>query len=75
MELVQKKVKAGKTQTVVAPEEEAPSQGAEVIDLTELLARSLKGKAGKAAPAKAASKVAAKKIAPAAKTAKTRKAA
>ncbi len=76
MELVQKKVKAGKTETVVAPEEEAPSQGAEVIDLTELLARSLKGKGGKAekaAPAKSAAKPAAKKSA--ASTAKARKAA
>ena len=69
MELVQKKVKAGKTQTVVAPEEEAPSQGAEVIDLTELLARSLKGKGrngkngdgGQAASAKAPAKRAAAK--------------
>jgi len=35
---------------VVEPEEEAPSPGAKVIDLTELLTRSLKGaKAGAAA--------------------------
>lgn len=43
MSLVDKKVKAGKTETVVQPEEEVPSGGAQVIDLTELLARSLKG--------------------------------
>jgi DNA end-binding protein Ku len=41
MKLVEKKVKAGKTETVIEPEEEAPSGGADVIDLTELLARSL----------------------------------
>ncbi len=55
MKLVEKKVKAGKTETVVQPEEEAPA-GAEIIDLSELLARSLKGgrkpAAKKAAPAK-----------------------
>ncbi|MDM0078487.1 Ku protein [Variovorax sp. J2P1-59] len=43
MKLVAKKVKAGDTETVIQPEEEAPSEGAEIIDLTELLARSLKG--------------------------------
>jgi DNA end-binding protein Ku len=43
MKLVDKKVKAGKTETVIQPEEEAPSQGADVIDLSDLLARSLKG--------------------------------
>ena len=58
MKLVAKKVKAGKTETVIEPEEEAPAQGAEVIDLTELLARSLKGKAGKAAGARATGKAA-----------------
>jgi DNA end-binding protein Ku len=44
MKLVDKKVKAGKTETVIQPEEDAPSSsGADVVDLTELLARSLKG--------------------------------
>jgi len=43
MALVDKKVKAGKTEAVVEPEEQAPSQGADIIDLTALLARSLKG--------------------------------
>ncbi|MDP9900829.1 non-homologous end joining protein Ku [Variovorax ginsengisoli] len=44
MKIIDKKVKAGDTETVLQPEEEAPSGGgAEVIDLTELLARSLKG--------------------------------
>ncbi|APW38311.1 Ku protein [Rhodoferax koreense] len=63
MKLVDKKVKAGKTETVIQPEEEAPG-GAEIIDLSELLARSLKGgkkPAAKAAPAK---KAAAKKSTP-----------
>jgi DNA end-binding protein Ku len=66
MKLVDKKVKAGKTETVIQPEEEAPSESAEIIDLTDLLARSLKGgrkAAAKAAPApkKAASGKASKK--------------
>ncbi|MDM0111015.1 Ku protein [Variovorax sp. J22R133] len=64
MKLVDKKVKAGKTETVIQPEEEAPSEGAEVIDLTELLARSLKGgKAGKASAKPAAKSAPAKKTA------------
>lgn len=42
MKVVEAKAKAGKTETV-QPLEEAPEQGAEVIDLTELLRRSLKG--------------------------------
>jgi hypothetical protein len=60
MKLVEKKVKAGKTETVVQPEEDAPA-GAEIIDLSELLARSLKG--GKRTPAQAAAKPAAKSAA------------
>ena len=64
MKLVAKKVKAGKTETVLQPEEEAPTEGAEVIDLTELLTRSLKGgKAVKAGASKAAPPAAAKKSA------------
>jgi DNA end-binding protein Ku len=52
MDLVQKKVKAGKTETVLEPQEEAPNLGDNVIDLTELLQRSLKGGAkSKPAPA------------------------
>lgn len=43
MELVEKKVKAGKTERVVEPQEEAPAYADNVIDLTELLQRSLKG--------------------------------
>jgi DNA end-binding protein Ku len=59
MKLVDKKVKAGDTETVIQPEEEAPAEGAEIIDLTELLARSLKGgkaksKQAAAAPSRAA---------------------
>lgn len=63
MDLVDRKVKAGKTETVVEPQEEAPSYEGNVIDLTELLQRSLKGKRGassSAAPAKTARKTAAK---------------
>jgi len=66
MKIVEKKVKAGDTETVVQPEEEAPEGGAEVIDLTELLARSLRS--GKRTPP-AAKKRAAKSTASARKTA------
>ncbi|MEJ8823743.1 Ku protein [Variovorax humicola] len=72
MKLVDKKVKAGDTETVIQPEEEAPSEGAEIIDLTELLARSLKGgKASKPAARKTLRKAAARKT----PVAKARKAA
>jgi DNA end-binding protein Ku len=57
--LVARKAKAGKTHAVIEPEEETPaSGGADIIDLTELLKRSLKGdKAGeKPARGKAAAK-------------------
>lgn len=65
MKLVDKKVKAGKTETVIEPEEEAP-ESSNVIDLTELLQRSLKGgakAAGKASSKTAAMKTPAKKAA------------
>jgi DNA end-binding protein Ku len=53
MALVAKKAKAGKTHTVVEPQEEAPAAGASnVIDLTQLLKQSLQGR--KAKPAKSA---------------------
>lgn len=54
MKLVEKKAKAGEGQTVVEPEEEAPSPSADIIDLTALLQRSLKAgaKSGSKAPAK-----------------------
>ena len=42
MKLVEKKAKAGEGKTVLEPEEEAPQSG-EVIDLTALLQRSLRG--------------------------------
>jgi DNA end-binding protein Ku len=67
MKLVETKAKAGKTETVTKIEDDpGPQRGADVIDLTELLKRSLQvGKsAGAAAPAK---KAAAKKAAPAAR--------
>ena len=58
MALVHRKVEAGQTETVVQPEAaEAPaSKSADIIDLTELLKRSLKGGAAsdKKAPAKTA---------------------
>lgn len=58
MKLVQKKAKAGEGKTVLEPEEEAPKTG-EVIDLTALLQRSLKG--GSSTPRKPASKTPARK--------------
>ena len=82
MKLVEKKAKAGDSHTVVEPEEETPSSGGEVIDLTALLQRSLRGgkapagkapagkaPAGKAPAKKAPAKKAAAKKAPAKKTA------
>jgi len=52
MDLVHRKVKAGKTATVEPIEEAPPSAGADVIDLTALLQESLKK--GRRSPAKAA---------------------
>ena len=71
MKLVDKKVKAGKTETVIEPEEEAPESN-NVIDLTELLQRSLKG--GAKADGTASTQTPAKKP-PAKKTATKRPAA
>lgn len=69
MKLVQAKARAGDTETV-EPLEEAPDRsGAGVIDLAELLRRSLKGGAKAAAPAAARSAAARR---PAAKTTKSR---
>ena len=59
MALVQKKVKAGNTETVSQPEQAERGQGsAQIIDLTELLQRSLRraGASDKPGPAKAAAK-------------------
>jgi DNA end-binding protein Ku len=42
MDLVAKRAKAGKTHAVTEPEEELPQGGADIIDLTELLKRSLR---------------------------------
>ncbi|RZL88500.1 MAG: Ku protein [Variovorax sp.] len=74
MNLVAKKVKAGKTETVMQPEEDAPPDSAKVIDLADLLARSLKG-GSKARPAPGARKAggATPQKAPARKTAASRK--
>jgi DNA end-binding protein Ku len=71
MKLIAKKVRAGDTESVIQPEEEAPSEGAQIIDLTELLARSLRGgKTAKPAARKTARKAPARKSA-AAKARKT----
>ncbi|MDM0024037.1 non-homologous end joining protein Ku [Variovorax saccharolyticus] len=71
MKLVDRKVEAGDTETVVEPEEEAPAAGARILDLTELLARSLKG--GKAAGTRTAAKATAKKTASKRPASKARK--
>lgn len=70
MKLVEKKAKAGEGKTVLEPEEEAP-QSADVIDLTALLQRSLKGgarssskSAAKTPASKAPAKTAPKKSPP-----------
>ncbi|WP_438859037.1 Ku protein [Achromobacter spanius] len=61
MDLVARKVKAGKTETVVEPQEEAPEYADNVIDLTELLQRSLKGgKTARQQPAAAKKRTATK---------------
>jgi DNA end-binding protein Ku len=66
MKLVETKAEAGETQEAIRLED-APGErpGADVIDLTELLKRSLQGggKAGAKTPAKAATKAPAKKAA------------
>ncbi|AYN94798.1 Ku protein [Pseudomonas sp. LTJR-52] len=43
MKLVERKVREGKLETLEAPEQEVPKRTADVIDLTELLKRSLRG--------------------------------
>lgn len=67
MKLAQAKARAGETKVVRKPEslEEAP-KGGDVLDLTELLKRSLGRKADTRAPARkpAAKRLAAKKVAP-----------
>ncbi|MGA0572214.1 Ku protein [Variovorax sp. VNK109] len=77
MSLVEKKAKAGQTKSVtkIEPQEAAESSGgAKIIDLTELLQRSLRGKGGE--KAKPAAKAATKRTTKAtAKTAPRRKAA
>src|SRR5690606_26720175 len=59
MALVARKVKAGKTETVIEPQEETPAYADNVIDLTELLQRSL-GRGGTTQPGKATAKTAKK---------------
>jgi DNA end-binding protein Ku len=65
MKLVETKAKAGQTETVTKVEDDpGPQRSADVVDLTELLKRSLQ--VGKAAGSPPARKAAAKKAAPAA---------
>lgn len=74
MRLVDEKAEAGEAKEVIQPEpEEAPEgkSGARILDLTELLQRSLRKGDGK--PAKAAAKRAPRKRAPATKSASRRK--
>ena len=82
MALVQQKVKEGKVETVEQPEadEESTGQsGAKIIDLTELLQRSLRNKGGAAKADDPAAKTPAKKVVvkatrkPAAKTVPARR--
>jgi len=70
MKLVEKKAKAGEGKTVLEPQEEAPPASADVIDLTALLQRSLKG--GARGGTKAATKATPAKKAPARKAATAR---
>jgi DNA end-binding protein Ku len=82
MALVEQKVKEGKVETVEQPEEgeeTAGRSGAKIIDLTELLQRSLRNKGGGGTEGRSAAKPAAKKTAaktarkPAAKAAPARR--
>ncbi|MDP3311677.1 MAG: Ku protein [Polaromonas sp.] len=82
MALVEQKVKEGKIETVEQPEEgeeTAGRSGAKIIDLTELLQRSLRNKSGAAKTSDSAAKPPAKKAAakttrkPAAKAAPARR--
>jgi DNA end-binding protein Ku len=61
MKLVEAKAKAGDTETVEPLEEAPEAQGADVIDLTELLRRSLKGGAKAASAPAPARKTASRK--------------
>jgi DNA end-binding protein Ku len=74
MELVKRKVASGDTESVVQPEPvEAGAKTADIIDLTELLKRSLKGKSDKGDKAEKADRP--EKAAPAAAPRKTTRAA
>jgi DNA end-binding protein Ku len=82
MALVKQKVKEGKVETVEQPEEDKEAEGrsgAKIIDLTELLQRSLRNKGGAAKAGDTAAKTPAKKAAaktarkPAAKAAPARR--
>jgi len=83
MDLVEKKAREGKLEAVGGPEEAVDQRSADVIDLTELLKRSLAAKPGKRAAseddepeAAASTRKPASKSKPAAKSStRTRKAA
>lgn len=60
MKLVNQKVETGDIQSVVQPEEGEPSRGAQILDLTELLQRSLKSKESEGGQKKAPGKSSAK---------------
>ncbi len=56
MELVEQKANAGETETVIEPQEASPAYADNVIDLTELLQRSLKGGKGASKASSASAK-------------------
>ena len=59
--LVKKKIKAGQTKTITAPDKEAPApKASNVVDLVALLQDSLGKRGGKSAPAKSSAKPAGK---------------
>ena len=60
MKLVNRKAESGDIQSVVQPEEVESPRGAQILDLTELLQRSLKSREGEGNQKKASSKSAAK---------------
>ena len=62
MKLVNRKAESGDIQSVVQPEEVESPRGAQILDLTELLQRSLKSREGEGNQKKASSKSAAKPV-------------
>ena len=60
MKLVKRKVETGDVQSVLQPEETESPRGAQILDLTELLQRSLKSKESEGSQKKASGKSSAK---------------